>query len=171
MLSASENRADAAGLAPVHPDGPGRQSLLLVRAGAGLCAVPLDHVIEVMRALPVKPVTNAPGYVCGLSIVRGEAIPVVDLGLLVGGEATERRRLVTVRTGERTIGLAATDVLGVQSVPADALKELPPLLQEAGNDTIAAIGTADAELLFLLRATRVIPRDLLDQLVGEAAQP
>jgi purine-binding chemotaxis protein CheW len=171
MIGASENNSDVAGLPPVNHDGLGRQRLLVVRAGASLCAVPLDHIIEVMRALPVKPVASAPNYVCGLSIVRGEAIPVVDVALLVGSEATECRRLVTVRTGGRTIALAASDVLGVQSIPLNELKDLPPLLHEAGNDTIAAIGTVDAELLFFLRATRVIPLDLFDQLVAEGAQP
>ena len=169
MIDASENNGDVAGLPPVNHDGPGRQRLLVVRAGASLCAVPLDHIVEIMRALPVKPVTSAPDYVRGLSIVRGEAIPVVDVGLLVGSDATECRRLVTVRTGGRTVALAVSDVLGIESFSADELKDLPPLLHEAGNDTIAAIGTVDAELLFFLRAARVISWDLFDQLIAEGA--
>jgi hypothetical protein len=60
-------------------------------------------------------------------------------------------------------------VLGVQSVAVGALKELPPLLHETGNDTIVAIGAVDAELLFFLRTTRVIPPDLLDEIVAEGA--
>ena len=39
------------------------------RAGTQLCAVPLDHVIEVMRTLPIKPVTTGPRYVRGLCII------------------------------------------------------------------------------------------------------
>jgi chemotaxis signal transduction protein len=123
-----------------------------------------------MRALPVKAVASAPDYIRGLCIVRGEAVAVVDLGLLVGGSATECRRLVTVRTGERTIALAASDVLGVHGIALNELKDLPPLLHEAGNDTIAAIGTLDAELLFFLRTARVIAPDLLDRLVADGAQ-
>jgi purine-binding chemotaxis protein CheW len=169
MIGASENDSDAADLSPVNHDALGHQRLLVVRAAASLCAVPLDNVIEVMRALPVRPVTSAPNYVCGLSIVRGEAIPVVDVGLLVGSDATERRRLVTVRTGGRTIALAASDVLGVQSILVGELKDLPPLLHEAGNDTIAAIGTVDAELLYFLRTTRVIPWELFDRLAAEGS--
>jgi chemotaxis signal transduction protein len=81
------------------------------------------------------------------------------------------KRLVTVRTGERTIALAAADVLGVQTIAVDDLKDLPPLLHEVGNDAIAAIGTADAELLFFLRAARLVPSGLLDQLFADEAQP
>jgi len=170
MIATTQNTVDVVEVPPVNHDGLGRQRLLVVRAGASLCAVPLDHVIEVMRALPIKPVTSAPSYVCGLSIVRGAAIPVVDVGLLIGGAATECRRLVTVRTGERTVALAASDVLSIQNVAANELEDLPPLLHEAGNDAIAAIGTVDAELLFFLRSTRVIPPSIIDQLVADGAQ-
>ena len=167
MISATENSVCAAGMTPADHDELGRQRLLVVRTGANLCAVLLDHVVEVMRALPIRPVTHAPSYVSGLAIVRGEPTPVVDVGRLVGSDATECRRLVTVKTGERAVALAVSEVLGVQSIAVNALKDLPPLLHEAGNDTIVAIGAVDAELLFFLRTTRVIPPDLLDQVIAE----
>lgn len=171
MITATEHNASATNAMPVDHGGVGRQRLLVIRTGANLCAVPLDSVIEVMRALPINPVTSAPNYVRGLCIIRGEAAAVVDAGLLIGSEATQCKRLVTVRTGERTIALAAADVLGVQSIAVDDLKDLPPLLHEVGNDAIAAIGTADAELLFFLRAARLVPSGLLDQLFADEAQP
>jgi purine-binding chemotaxis protein CheW len=171
MITASEHNSGAIGSMPVDRGLVDRRRLLVIRTGANLCAVPLDNVIEVMRALPVSPVTNGPGYVRGLSIVRGDAIAVVDVGLLIGGTATDCRRLVTVRTGERVIALAASDVLGVQDLAADGLKELPPLLQRAGNEAIAAISAVDAQFLFLLQATRVIPPELLDRVVADGVEP
>jgi purine-binding chemotaxis protein CheW len=171
MIIASEHNVGATSAMPVNYDGVGRQRLLIMRAGANLCAVPLDNVIEVMRALPISPVASAPGYVRGLCIVRGEATVVVDAGLLIGGNATQCKRLVTVRTGERTVALAVTDVVGARSIAIDDFRHLPPLLTEVGNDAIAAIGTADAELLLLLRAARLIPPGLLDQVLQDGAQP
>ena len=148
----------------------GRQHRLVCRAGGQLCAVPLKHVIEVMRLLPIKPVAGAPRYVSGLCIIRGAPVPVVDTGLLVGDRATAPERLVTVKTGSRTIALAAEAVLGIWAIGADRLDQLPPLLRDAATETIAAIGTLDAELLFFLRTARIVPEGLFDRLVAEGAR-
>jgi purine-binding chemotaxis protein CheW len=146
-----------------------RPSWLLCRAGTLLCAVPLEHVIEILRVLPIEAVAGAPPYVRGLCIIRGAAVPVVDTGLLVGDQATQSERLVTIRTGSRTIALAVETVAGIWAIGAEALKEAPPLLRAAAHEAIAAIGTLDAELLFLLRAARIVPQELLDRLDADGA--
>jgi purine-binding chemotaxis protein CheW len=74
---------------------------LLTRVGARLCAVPLAHAVETMRLLPVSPLADAPPFVRGLAIIRGQAVPVVDLGALLGEPAVAVTRLVLVRVEER----------------------------------------------------------------------
>jgi purine-binding chemotaxis protein CheW len=146
-----------------------RANWLLCRAGTNLCAIPLAHVIEIMRPLPIEAVAEAPRYVMGLCIIRGTAVPVVDTGLLIGAQATKSERFVTIRTGDRTTALAAESVLGIAALRPETLNELPPLLREAAHETIAAIGTLDAELLFLLRTARLVPAELLDRLDCDGA--
>jgi len=141
-----------------------RASWLLCRAGTRLHAIPIEHVIEIMRVLPIEAISGAPRYVRGLCIIRGAPVPVVDIGLLIGGEATPFERLVTIRTGARTIALAVESVSGIRNVGADAFDRLPPLLENAANETIDAIGTRAAELLFFLRTARRVPEDLFDRL-------
>jgi len=157
---------------PTRIDGQigARHYRLLCRAGTHLCAVPLDNVIEIMRVLPIKAVSGAPRYVRGLCIIRGAPVPVVDAGLLVGDHAASPERLITIRTGSRTIALAVEAVLGISAVAAETLSQLPPLLRDAATETIAAIGTLDAELLFFLRTAEIIPPNLLDALDAEGAR-
>ena len=63
--------------------------VLAMRAGDRVCAVPLAHVSEVMRPLPIEPLAGAPPFVPGLAIVRGKATPVVDLtAVLADGAAS-----------------------------------------------------------------------------------
>jgi purine-binding chemotaxis protein CheW len=57
---------------------------LVVGVKGRLCAVPLTHVIEIMRPLPVEPISDVPLFVQGVSIIRGIPTPVVDLGALLG---------------------------------------------------------------------------------------
>jgi purine-binding chemotaxis protein CheW len=147
----------------------GRSSWLLCRTGTLLCAIPLEHVVEILRVLPIEAVSQAPPYVRGLCIIRGVPVPVVDTGLLVGDQPTKSERLVTIRTGSRTVALAAETVLGIWAIGGESFQELPPLLRDAARDAIAAIGTLDAELLFFLRTTRIVPQELLDRLGPDGA--
>jgi purine-binding chemotaxis protein CheW len=147
----------------------GRASWLVCRAGTLLCAIPLEHVIEILRVLPIEAISGAPSFVRGLCIIRGTAVPVVDTGLLVGDQPTKSERLVAIRTGSRTIALTADSVLGVWAIGTGTSRELPPLLRDAAREAIAAIGTLDTELLFFLRAARIVPQELLDRLAADGA--
>jgi len=152
-------------------EGGGPTIRLLCRAGDHLCAIPIEHVIEVLRVLPIEPVSGAPRYVLGLCVIRGSAVPVVDTGLLLGDQTTKSERLITIRTGDRAIALAVEAVLGIRAIRAETFNELPPLLREAAGEAIASIGVLDAELLFVLRTARIVPADLLDHLAREGASP
>lgn len=133
---------------------------LLCRAGRRLCALPLDHVVETMRPLPIERITGAPQLVLGLSVVRGSPIPVLDIGALFGEPATDPRRIVTVSTGGRLVALAVEQVIGVRSIQPDALDDLPPLLKDAAGEVVSAIGRLDSDLLLFLSATRLLPEDM-----------
>jgi purine-binding chemotaxis protein CheW len=146
-----------------------RTSWLLCRAGTHLCAIALAQVIEVMRALPIEAVAGAPSFIRGLCVIRGNALPVIDAGLLLGEGATAAHRLLTIRSGRRTVALAVDTVLGVHALGDDTRNALPPLMRNAAREAVAAIGTLDAELLFFLRATLSVPDELLDRLIGAGA--
>jgi purine-binding chemotaxis protein CheW len=145
-------------------------SWLVCRVGTRLCAIPLAQVMEVMRQLPIEPVAGAPPFVRGLSLIRGAAVPVIDAGLLLGEAATSGGRLLTVRIGGRSIALAVDLVLGVRAFADDLRSAMPPLMRDAANETIAAIGILDAELLFFLRTTLCVPDELFDRLPAAGAR-
>lgn len=130
---------------------------LLCRVSAQLCALPLEHVVETMRPLPVQFVGGGPEFVSGLSIIRGVPVPVVDTGSLLGEKRSPHTRFVIVKAGSRLVVLAVDEVLGFRAIPADSLQELPPVLGDAHTDLIAAIGAVDTQLLLVLRTARVVP--------------
>lgn len=136
--------------------------VLIVAAGARVCALSVHHVAETMRPLPVEPVAGTPHYVRGLSVIRGASVPVVDLPALLdscasGTSAT--RRFVTVKADARLIALAVDSVIGIRELDATQLEELPPLLRHADVALIEAIGVADAQLLVVLRGARILPEE------------
>ncbi|HZE91839.1 MAG TPA: chemotaxis protein CheW, partial [Rhizobacter sp.] len=69
---------------------------VICRVQGRLCALPLSHVVETMRPLPTETIAGAPDFVCGLAVIRGAPVPVVDLARLLGATDTQARRFVTV---------------------------------------------------------------------------
>ena len=131
--------------------------LLLTRVGPHLCAVPIEHVIETMRPLPIEGLANAPSFVLGVAIVRGCPVPVVDTGALLGTPRASSSRFVALRLGERTCVLDVDGVLGVRDLRGAPLSELPPLLRHKESDAVESIGALDTRLLVVLRSSRIVP--------------
>lgn len=140
--------------------------VLLTRLGAGICAIPLSGVVECMRPLPVEPAHGVP-FLMGLSVIRGAPAPVVQLAALVGGKQTAPTgRFVLLRLGTRRVALAVEAVIGVRSIDRSLLQQLPPLLQDQGSASVAAVGVNDGQLLLLLQLARIIPDDVWQALDG-----
>ncbi|HEV8313831.1 MAG TPA: chemotaxis protein CheW [Burkholderiaceae bacterium] len=132
---------------------------LICRVRARLCALPLRHVLEILRPLPVEPLAGAPRFVRGLAMLRGAPVPVVDAARLLGDDDAPTQRYVALAIGERRIALAVGEVLGVRAVPAQSVHALPPLLQEAAADIVTAIGRLDADLLLVLNGAHLLPEE------------
>lgn len=141
---------------------------MLCKAGNRCCALPVEHVIETLRPLPIEPFREAPEYVPGASVIRGGAVPVVSASALLGAPDTETpQRLVTLRAGPRVVALAVGAVLGVRALDAEELGGgLPPLLGETAGDLASELGALDSALLVVLRGARLVPPEIWEQLDG-----
>jgi purine-binding chemotaxis protein CheW len=133
-----------------------RDSWLLCRAGTHLCALPLAHILEVMRPLPVEPLADAPAFLRGIAVIRGAPVAVIDLGRLLGQAKTAPARLVTVRVGGRILALAVAEVLAVRRDGELGPHGAVPLLREVARESVSTIGTLDSEALLFLEELRVV---------------
>jgi len=149
-------------------------AMLVTRVGGVACALPIAHVIETTRPLPVEPICGtrdqALAVVEGLAMIRGAPVPVVDARRLLGVPGPAATRFVVVRVADRRVALAVDGVVEVRRIAADALPGLPPLLGGARRDVVSAIGALDAELLIVLDAARVLPDDAWSAIAGSGEQ-
>jgi purine-binding chemotaxis protein CheW len=150
-------------------DLPAMTTLLLCRVPPRLIGLPIDHVIETMRPLPVERLSGGPHYVSGLSVIRGVPVPVVDIRRLLGEGDLRPERFVTVRAGDRTVALAVGQVDGICTLRTESLRAVPPLLRSAGAGVVAAMGTVDTELLLVLRSALMVPEDIWQLSLGTVA--
>jgi purine-binding chemotaxis protein CheW len=136
---------------------PGASWYLVVRCGSTRCALPAASVVETMRPLPIEPLAGAPAGVRGVSRVRGEAVPVVDLGAAFGSPAADRDRMLLVRAGARRVGVLVDDVEGVRRLGQAEQTALPPLLSHAADWGASGLAVLDQALLVTLSAARLVP--------------
>jgi purine-binding chemotaxis protein CheW len=143
---------------------------LVVRAGARLCALPVSKVVEVHRPLPVEPVSQAPAAVLGFAIIRGAALPVVDLAVLLGSQSGGPcTRFVIVRAGDRRFALSVEAVLGIREFAPPFWGDLPPLLGPAAAELIEAVGALDADAILALETGHMVPDAVWDRLSQQEA--
>ena len=141
-----------------------RLSVVLVRAGGLLCALPLASVIETLRSPSIMPIAGTPAWVRGIAVIRGGTVAVVDLGILLGSGAgaSKQARVVTVRVGSRIVGLAVDSIVGVSEFERSVLSDVPPMLRQAHPEVLAAMGMLDRELLMVLDGSRIITEQELE---------
>lgn len=148
----------------------GKRKALIVGLKSCVCAVPLTHVMETMRPLPVEFISGAPSFVQGVAIIRGIPTPVVDLGAILGAPTEQAGRFVTVRVEEKQVALAVNAVLGVRDLETLlTIHVLPPLLQRASKDVVETIGTLDEQVLMVLRAAWELPDEVWQALTDQEA--
>ncbi len=131
---------------------------LVVTVGSRACFLPLSHVLETMRPLPVEPLPGMPSFVTGLAVVRGAPVPVVDLARATGSvDHDSSTRFVLLDVDGRRVALSVARVVGIRALDPDQISKMPPLLSGPDTEVLGAVGTLDAGLLLVLRATRLIP--------------
>jgi purine-binding chemotaxis protein CheW len=143
---------------------------LVVRAQAYLCALPLELVVETMRPLPVEPLAGVPPFVRGMSIVRGEPTPVIDLAMLLGATRELPWRFVTIRVGEKQVALSVGAVVGIFDLELRMMDRLPPLLRRASADFVQSISILDEEFLFALRSGWELPAEIWQAMTAQAQE-
>jgi purine-binding chemotaxis protein CheW len=95
--------------------------LVVVRLQGTEHALPVEHVVEVLRMVAVTPLAEAPPWLLGVIDLRGRVIPVVDLRRRLGMPPREpdlSTPILVVRSHSVTAGLVADEVVEVLALPA-----------------------------------------------------
>jgi chemotaxis-related protein WspB len=75
---------------------PATTLFLLIRIGTDRYALDTAEVVEILPLVRLKALAGAPPGIAGMMTYRGEAMPVVDLGLLAFGTPTPARLMTRI---------------------------------------------------------------------------
>lgn len=128
----------------------------------------VPEVEEIIRHQKITQVPTMPGYVCGITSLRGKIIPVIDLkarlilrgggspgaaGPALEGESLRQSGKILILAGPKgLIGATIDRVLGVVRFPQDKIFEPPSHLSEEELQYIEGVVTVEKRFISIIRA-------------------
>ncbi|MGE5454682.1 MAG: chemotaxis protein CheW [Methylocystaceae bacterium] len=115
-------------------------------------ALPIHNVQEIIRmpkviALPCK----APYYL-GISNLRGQIVPVLDLGQKLIGNPShfdDNTRVIVIECGPSTLGITVDAVKEVVNISRDCIVDAPEVGKGQGSQLVGIARLADQLVLLL----------------------
>lgn len=135
-----------------------RRGLLALCLGAARFGLWVDEVLEIIATPPISRLPLPHPELAGVTSVRGEVIPVLDLGVrLLGAPSRRPGRLVLVHhQGTGTLlGLLVDDVETMVMVGEGEIRETPEAAQAAlPPDLVAGVVSVDQGVVTILNLGR-----------------
>jgi purine-binding chemotaxis protein CheW len=127
--------------------------------------VDIGAVDGIVKMQTITKVPHAPSFVEGITNLRGEVLPVIDLRKRFGlpvGETTKDTRIVNVEVDGVKVGMVVDAVTEVLRVTEDDVEPPSPLVTTVDSDRgsrnafITGIAKVDSRLIILLDLSKVL---------------
>ena len=129
-----------------------------------LYGVNVSQVREVKNFEGVTPVPYAPVYVRGVTNLRGEVIPVIDLRKRFGmdGNKTENSNIMIIVQDKHPVGVMVDSVMEVLTLPKTDIDTNTDSLIVDKSEAVLGVAKHDKDLIILLDLIRVASKDGLN---------
>jgi purine-binding chemotaxis protein CheW len=137
-------------------------------------AFDIMHVKEIIRVEKITAVPNVAPYIEGVVAIRNHLLPIINMRLFLGMTeipVNDQARIIIVDLGQMSVGFRVDKVSAVVAVPRNVI-EPPPLIfcaEEAGQIRGVAKLNGGKRLLMCLNATKLLPPEVVQDILGEEA--
>ena len=147
---------------------------LTFKVGGELFGTEIDNVNEIIEYSEMTRVPLTPPHIRGVSNLRGNVVPIIDLAVRLGkksNETTKRTCIIIVEMeddGEKMdVGFVVDEVDEVLDIHADAIEPAPQFGAEISSDYINGMGKIDGQFVILLLLSVVLSISGLSELVSD----
>ena len=148
---------------PEDPDGHLARWLRL-RCGEQTYALELLKIREVILPSPLLPLRGVGHAVSGIMNLRGQVVPVLDLGLHFGGDQAEtgaETRIVVIEDRNEVLGLRVSCVEDIVLIDESGIEDARcSQLAPVGDQRIQGIARPGGRVMLLLDAARLLATPL-----------
>ena len=116
--------------------------LACLAVGKRVYGIDVLQIREIVRWQDVTPLPKAPELIEGVIDLRGDVIPVVDLGRVLGGDCAKnslRARIAVLEVDDMVLGLRVDEAVDVLSAHASLIEKPPALATRSGYDVVRAV--------------------------------
>jgi chemotaxis signal transduction protein len=120
------------------------------RVGAVEYALLIDHVVQVVRPMPIIEAPTTAAEAIGLARFRDDIIPVVDLRIRFHAPAGTSSMWLIIRSGSDLAALVVDVVTAVFGTPREERRAAPPAAGEAlGCEVLGVIARGGVHVLLI----------------------
>ncbi len=129
-----------------------------------LYGVNVSQVREVKNFEGVTPVPYAPSYVRGVTNLRGEVIPVIDLRKRFGvsEDKTENSNIMIIVQDKHPVGIMVDAVMEVLTLPKKDIEANSDSLIVDRSEAVLGVAKHEKDLIILLDLLKVASKEVIN---------
>lgn len=134
-------------------------NLVIFRVGNEEYGLPIEKVISIDKLDNINVIPTMPLYMKGVTTVRGELIPVLDMNQIFFEQNTridENTKLIVVQAEGFSAALAVIESMEIKHIKKSHLKSIPVALFQETKYFIAA-ASKDERLILIIDPNILIP--------------
>ncbi len=125
---------------------------VVFQAGNEEYAFPILYVVSIEKMEGMTAIPHMPDYVTGITKVRGELIPVIDLEKVLYNrdiQADEKTRLIVLETEDISMAVLVKDAKEILEIPEEKLKQ-PGLVEYQNTKFIRGIANFEKRMIMVI---------------------
>jgi purine-binding chemotaxis protein CheW len=135
-----------------------------------LCAIDATAVVEVLRAVALRPIPGQPPFIAGVIDLRGSVIPVMDLRVRFGRppkDLVPSHRYIIAAVRALTVAVWVDRIVDVVAIPRDAIAPSEGLI--VGTKSLVGVGKTSTGLVMIHDADGFLSQAEADGLLALGA--
>lgn len=131
---------------------------VVFQAGNEEYAFPILYVISIEKMEGMTAIPHMPDYVTGITKVRGELIPVIDLERVLYHrdiQADDKTRLIVLETTDISLGVLVRDAKEILEIPVENMKQ-PGLIAYQSTKFITGIANLEKRMIMIIDPATLI---------------
>jgi len=149
----------------------GEMQTLLFTLNGVYYGVDVHQVREIREVQKITPVPYAPFYIEGVTNLRGEVIPVLNLRKRFGIESNGESKTMIIVQDKDAVGVLVDSVLEVMDIEKDAIEATPEILTTADSDCVLGVAKRKEGLIILLDLLKVVSKKDVELIKVAPTQP
>ncbi len=145
------------------------KQLVIFELGTENFGIDIASVEGIVKVQEITKIPKAPSYLEGITNLRGDVLPVIDMQKRFGmsiQEHTKETRIMVANVENVKIGMIVTAVSEVLTIDDSVIEPPPPMVSNINSEFIIGVAKIDKRLVILLDLAKVLTANETKQITS-----